>query len=426
MEETKRQFSDLELLSLLTKKATFNRITPYIKEYVITPEALTVIKNVALFYDENPSKDELDWGTFKHFMLTTHNGHFKKEETELYAKLLERLHKKEYDESLADGILTHYIEKDYATKIANAADEVARGSEEFTIEDIQELVDSFKKDVGSALTSTDLFECPTEAVTANRASPGLEWPLEELNVSLGPIRQGDFVILGAIPETGKTTMVAWCAGYMAQQDKSDRPVVWIRNEEGAARIGNRVRQATLGLTQVQIEMLGTKANAEYTKLVPERKILILKDDSGACDKRKLDRIFAELNPMLIIFDVLDKITMPGRYDRDDLRLGALYKWARDSAIQYCPVIATSQVSGEGAGEKWITQEMLRGSKTDKAAEADAIITMGRVKEPTMEHDRFIHIAKNKLVGGVRSQEMYRHGHFEVKIKPEIARFEGKL
>jgi replicative DNA helicase len=423
---TAEGFSDLELLSLLRTKTAFNKITPFIKEYVVTPEAVTVMRNISLFYTENPTKDELDWGTFKHFMLTTHNGHFKKPETELYATLIERLHKKEYDESIADALLEHYITKDYATKAANMADEIVRGTEEYSLDDLEDLITTYKKDVGAALTSTDLFECPTETTTASRADPGLEWRLEELNASLGPLRQGDFIILAARPETGKTSMLASEVTYMASQDKTDRPVLWIRNEERASRIGDRLRQAALGKNQIQIEMLGSKANDEYEKLVGKKKILVLKDDSGACEIRKLERIIEEMNPMLIVFDVLDKVKTSKKYDSDVAKLADIYIWARNIAIKYCPVIASSQVSGEGEGEKWITQEMLRGSKTDKAAEADAIITMGKTKEPTMVNKRFIHIAKNKLVGGMRSKEVHRHEYWEVDIIPEICRFKGDL
>jgi len=65
---------------------------------------------------------------------------------------------------------------------------------------------------------------------------------------------------------------------------------------------------------------------------------------------------------------------------------------------------------------------LRGSKTDKIGEADAIITIGKSNEPGMDLQRYIHVPKNKLFGGDETIETHRHGCFEVEIKPSIARY----
>jgi len=38
--------------------------------------------------------------------------------------------------------------------------------------------------------------------------------------------------------------------------------------------------------------------------------------------------------------------------------------------------------------------------------------------------RYINIVKNKLAGGEKSDEKYRHGRHQVKIVPEIGRYES--
>ena len=107
---------------------------------------------------------------------------------------------------------------------------------------------------------------------------------------------------------------------------------------------------------------------------------------------------------------------------EHLRLGKVYKWARNLAKKYGPTIAVSQASEVADSVKYITQSMLRGSKTDKAAEADLIITIGRQTED--DGTRYIHIPKNKLYGGPLTQEIHRHGYFECRIVPSVARYEG--
>jgi hypothetical protein len=158
------------------------------------------------------------------------------------------------------------------------------------------------------------------------------------------------------------------------------------------------------------------------------RILVTGSNAGLNNAKLLVPLFRDLNPAMIVFDQLDKVvgfdSKSKGGERDDLRLGALYQWARELSHEYGPVIAASQASDTAEGEQWIYQNQLRGSRTDKAGEADAIITIGKVHEPTKENTRYIHVPKNKLHGGTRSIEKERHGKWEVTIKPEIARYEG--
>jgi len=155
------------------------------------------------------------------------------------------------------------------------------------------------------------------------------------------------------------------------------------------------------------------------------RIRILKNDAGLNSVDKLTPIFRDVNPALIVFDQLDKVSgFQGKEDREHLRLGRLYKWARELAHEYGPVVAVSQSDASGAASKFLTMDQLRGSKVDKPGEADAIITIGKSDELTLRDKRYIHVPKNKLFGGPRTEEKERHGFWEVEIRPDIARYEG--
>ena len=182
----------------------------------------------------------------------------------------------------------------------------------------------------------------------------------------------------------------------------------------------RIVQSYFGVTNAEID-----ADLEHYETVFKTmaggKVLVTNDDKGMNDVRRLSALFDEYNPCLIVFDQLDKVNGFGKMEREDLRIGKLYEWARELAKKYGPVIAVSQVDGSGEGQQWITMAQLRGSKTDKIGEADAIITVGKGEA---EYTRYINVPKNKLYGGERSKEELRHGKFEVTIRPEIARYEG--
>ena len=76
---------------------------------------------------------------------------------------------------------------------------------------------------------------------------------------------------------------------------------------------------------------------------------------------------------------------------------------------------------------YIGMSALRGSKTDKPGEADAVITIGKYQAPATEEEellRTINIPKNKLPGGGKHQvEAERHGKYLVKIDSMRARYE---
>ena len=76
---------------------------------------------------------------------------------------------------------------------------------------------------------------------------------------------------------------------------------------------------------------------------------------------------------------------------------------------------------------FIGMDSLRGSKTDKPGEADAIITIGKYQTPTTPEEhilRTINIPKNKLPGGGKYQiDSERHGQYIVKIDARRARYE---
>ena len=159
----------------------------------------------------------------------------------------------------------------------------------------------------------------------------------------------------------------------------------------------------------------------------KNKIRVTKDTNHV---RDLETLFREVNPGLIVFDQLDKVAGFKGEEREDIMLGKIYKWARELARTYGPVIAASQLSASVVDLKdppFIGMDALRGSKTDKPGEADVVITLGKYKDPKNPEEemiRTINVPKNKLPGGGTKQvESERHGQYLVTIDPIRARFE---
>lgn len=247
-------------------------------------------------------------------------------------------------------------------------------------------------------------------------APGLRWRLPSLNKHLGSLRKGDFGFIFARPETGKTTFLASEVSYMAEQ--VNNPVIWFNNEEGGKKVKARVYQGSLGLDLIQL--MNNPAKHQETFIEKTHGQFKLKDKTGI-HKNEIESICKRLKPSLIVFDQIDKI-MGFDADREDLRLGAIYIWARNLAKQYCPVIAVCQSDGSGEGVRWLTMANVANAKTSKQAEADWILGIGAIAEAGYENIRFLHLSKNKLTGDPDTVAQDRHGKWQCLIEPSIARY----
>jgi replicative DNA helicase len=413
---------DIDLLVVTSNKDTYNRFKEHVKKHNVSPITLEIFNVLGEYWDNYPTRSELNYAEFRTFFSIVKGRKIK--DPSAYEVAFDNL-KDALDKPspIVKDLLGKLIETDYATQIYDVCLKIGTGMGG-DLESIEPLLNAYKKEVGASVEKDDVFVKPSlDYLSSTVASGGLNWRLKELNVALGPIRKGDFIIIAARPETGKTTFTASEASYMMEQLNPDEHVVWINNEEASNKVMMRVIQAYSQVTSS--ELLGNPKRYEEDFLDGGgQRFLILDDDSGIKSVHKIAMLFKEYKPGLIIFDQLDKVH-GFKQDREDLRIGQLYEWARDLAKEYCPVIAISQVDGTGEGEKWIQMNQLRGSKTDKIGEADAIVTIGKSNEPGMDLQRFIHVPKNKLFGGKETLEAHRHGCFEVDIEPAKARYVSK-
>jgi hypothetical protein len=419
---------DIDLLHLVKSRDKFVRFKPFIKDHVLSKEALLIYNTMDLYFRHYPQSQEISFDAFETYFFIERRSAISKDSNEVYRRIFDNL--KSYTPSSSSGmpelLLEKYVTDDYATRIGDASLRVREGRAK--MDEIDTLLSEYEKELGKAMKPEDIFITGGVASTVGRArNPGYDWRLRELNIGLGPVRQGDFILLAAYVGTGKTTLAASEVSFMAQQIKDNRPVIWVNNEEESSKVLVRIMQATLGWTMADIQADLPKAETEYERLMGmKNRILVTDNDTSRSNVQHLNNILRSYNPAIIVFDQLDKVAGFEREadGREYERLGRVYKWARELSHQYGPVIAITQCDGSSEGQKYIHMNQLRGSKVDKPAEADAIITVGKSNDPADRLRRFIHVPKNKLAGGPISLEAEREGYFEVSIQPEIARYAG--
>lgn len=371
----------------------YNTLDSYMEKY---KKSLTTDELEVYFYSQRPMLKDKD--------------------KEVYQTIFNQVRTASIENTLIEEILQQLKQRQEAFDLSTLAYEVSQGRGKFidlitkahTLEH-EETLDQLDTNI---FTTDDLEELYNKSVKQQ----GLRWRLTTLNKMLGSLRKGDFGFLFARPESGKTTFLASEVSYMAEQAKN--PVLWFNNEEQGSKVMLRIYQASLGLTLTELftDLPGNKQ--KYHQRTGSRIKLY---DSGNIDKTKVEQLVYQTKPSLIVFDQIDKIKGFVN-DREDLRLGSIYQWARELAKEHCPVIGVCQADGSGGGQKWLTMENVSSAKTSKQAEADWIIGIGKSNDDGMEYVRHLHASKNKLTGDTDSDSSMRHGRADVIIKPEVARY----
>lgn len=412
---------DFDILYMVAESSeNYKKYRRYIKDHTINPETKLMLDAMGDHYVTNKT---MDWEALESLLFTKHAARVGHSGT-IIKNTITRM--KTYVPTTSyTEVIKHFIERDYVAQIMQECDELQAGTSD--LEHVHDLSAKALKDLDRFIDVDSMFVAPDISAVCERIlTHGYEWRLRFLNQSLGPLRDGDFVMVAARVECGKTTFLASEASYILPQMPKDRPIVWVNNEERSEQVYFRVVQAALDMTTEEVISNPKEAMRLFDEYRKERRILIT--DGKTNHEKALTSLFQDINPGMIVFDQLDKVGGFFNEDREDLRLGRLYKWARDLAREYGPVITASQLSADVDKREWpyfIGLDSLRGSKVDKPGEADAIITIGKCENPKPGEEllRSMNVPKNKMAGkGPYHDEALRHGNAVVTIDPLRGRY----
>lgn len=310
-------------------------------------------------------------------------------------------------------VITGLWKRELGRSIASLGIDLSEGREE-AVAKLKSLLertnDDFRPDDFGDATTDDLEQLLAEASDDNR----WRFNIPTLSSNVYGIGSGEFGIIFARPETGKSTFAVSIAAGPDGFCQQGARVLYLGNEEKTIRTMLRAYQAYTGMTVSEIRQNPVLARRKYSEIKDN---LIMKD-TQEWDLDKIESYIAYHKPDVVIVDQADKVMISGAYDAGHERLRELYRRLRETAKRYdCAVLGVSQASADAEGRTRLTFAMMEGSKTGKAAEADLIIGIGK---HASDHDgepdnsRFITVSKNKLSGW--------HGTIVVQIQPEIGRY----
>jgi len=320
-----------------------------------------------------------------------------------------------------EAVLKKYLETAYSReKAANAARkllDVAEGTA--AVGEIQTVLADLTETSATIEVVPDFVENDLNAIILSQSSSkSLSWRLGSLNRSVGPLGKGDFGFVFARPETGKTTFLVSEVTFMASN--ADAPVLWFNNEEENNKVLLRAYQAVFGLDSLTILNDPDKYNRKFTEITKNNFKLV---HDVSITKQRVEALCKKYQPSLIVLDQIDAIKGFQHDDRNDIELKNIYVWARQIAKTYAPVIAVCQAGASGEGKKYLTMNDVDNSKTGKQSAADWILGIGKTHDDGLEAVRYMHLSKNKSMMTREKDPALRHGKWEVKIQPEIARYE---
>lgn len=411
---------ELYVLKYLFSKEAYNKYASFIESKFLhdnSPDIHRLYTAIVNWHSKFPDKDISNISEFAVFFRSIFPSVSQKD-TDAEEILLNNLSQIEVDETVARDFLIAHIQRAKAMETSLLALEVADGRKDFGA-----LAANLDNLEGILTPDRDASEFVVLADDDGFPPPGLRWPLDCLNKSMGSLRVGDNGFAFARPESGKTTFALHAGTFMAQQlvEKGLGPCIYANNEQPGDVMMERAIQAALGINEETFFKYKRQAIQKFNKLMDGRFLMF---DKAAMTSRDVEKLVHKYKPGLLILDQTDNIKgFSDKRERDDLSLKALYQWTREISKECCPVIGLCQAGGTGEGKKWLTMDDVDGSKTAKQSAADWIIGIGKSHQEGMESIRHFHLSKNKLRGDEDTDRSRRHGKMDVRINEALCRFE---
>ncbi len=297
---------------------------------------------------------------------------------------------------IAEDTLSQLFQQHVGDLVANLGFDFVNGAEN-SLEPLRKLLEEYKDDFTPNLRVEWDDHSLDTILDATALESKWKFNIPSLARRVEGISGGHFILVGARPNTGKTSfhasVVAGANGFAHQGAKC----IVLCNEEAYTRVAARYISASTLMTIKEIHGNKALAASRYNSIKDN---IQFKDSTGK-GMDWVESVVKYERPDIVILDMGDKFSEI-KSERTDITLKAAAIHARNISKQYdCAVIWMSQLSAEAEGRADLNQAMMEGSKTGKAAEADLMILIGKTQQAEGEEEdpiRYLNIAKNKLNG----------------------------
>ena len=377
------------LVKLFLTRKYYNKYIDKINLHVLPRELKDIVKSITSIYEESEDTDSINLKEV--YAVYKANGSRTPAQCEVIKAILEQVNKvTDISDNVAEQVVKKYYEKECARQVADKALHILQqDSESTSFEQLKDFVSTLE--LPDEVEEESIF-CPTslnEVLKLKDSAGEFKFGngLEQLNYRFSSPGRGNFIIVFAVPNVGKSTFVSQLSvGYLQQGLK----LLYLCNEEPTHKIVLNHIRSCLNVTDNDIDH-----GVDVSKWEDIRHNLnaVTAHDMSILD---IENLTMEYEPDVIIIDQLDNVL---RKKGDDLHivLEVLYQRARAIAAKHnCLVIAVSQASNDASGQLELKPNMMANSKIGKTGAADLILGLG-MKDLT-DQARGITAVKNKLNG----------------------------
>ena len=358
-----------------------------------------IVQDIKKYYELHEEHKKIDFAVFRSLFFTSWHKNMKEADVTYYNTILTQM-EKDVSEEVRKNLINQLIELEFATGIANDINSYHTGEDIDILHEIRTKLTRVENmlERSTQFEFSDFTAIDEDTVAHDK---GYEWPLPVINEHYRNILGGDMYIIAARPGKGKTTFLCQLNAEMAKKMPENKVIVWFNNESRRQRIMSRQIQSALRVTNQEMRLMKEQGVLEeaYIKVMGKLDRVRVYDIHGK-NHVYLMEILESIgidNVGAVICDMLDNVKFPlidGA--REDQRLEQMYQWYRELGVYYeCPMFATSQISNEGAGLLFPSENMLKDSKTGKQGACDGIMMIGTSDDPLRAQYRGISFPKEK-------------------------------
>lgn len=386
---------DKDLLIIMRDRNNFNKFYDLVSVQNVGDDTKMILGDYELYFKENEEASEINKNSFITWFFMVRHPSFQDQVRVTYEALLEEVLTADTDADFGH-IERCLIELESATQVNAMILDFQNGEDVDYAEKLRYFADKLEIDLDTKVELPENKTPIAEILERELNDEGLSWgSIDCLDRTMKKLKGGEFIVVAARPNMGKTTFCAQLGTEIIKQCPAGKELIWLCNEGHTDKIRYRLIQSALSLTDEQMKEMSKTTNLEQQARIEVGGHPLRVFDVIDYTNYQILNILRETNAGLVIADMIDNIRFIGLPDgRKDEILEYKYQWARNRAIQMnIPWIGTSQISADGEGLPHPTRDMLKDSKTGKQGACDIQIMIGH--DPDMEHHRWINIVKSK-------------------------------
>ena len=409
---------DKLLLSVMRERGKYNSLRHAIPDDTMSQTTGYMLRAYGSYFDAFPDSDYVDLETLgTHIRLKTGST---PEQMGAFDSLCSQLKEYKPTKQQMEGIIDQLVELDTAGRVNLLAQRYDNGEEIDFIYELGRLAEGARRSRGQSSVTDYVDDDVVDILNRTDDNHGLKFGLLCLQDSVRVLLPGDSVAIGARPDSGKTSFIAFNLTRMAATAAKlypGRPILWFNNEGQGINIIPRIYQAALNCTLPELKELGedrAKLHAAYAKaLGAPANIIRVKDMHGA-SLAKAEQVIEAMNPCVVVWDMLAnfKLSVSDANSNKASQVEQLWQEVRELAVRHDFVsMATVQVSADGKDDMFPALDALKDSKTGIQGATDVIVMLGSVDDPSLAARRGVSTPKNKRQIAGRPSNVRSQVHF---------------